>query len=145
LHKTSIEIFARVFHALYSGSGENIAVLRIAAEACRNSYMEQRIKEVAIPLMLRQGQGLVEALEQTGVFTRNALARFRAGVESGNLKLAALQLANYYERETTYRLRHVIDLINLSLSLLTAVVMILLTLVSSETAVIRPPNPMLRQ
>ena len=145
MHKTSIEIFARVFHSLYTGSGENITVLRIAAEACRNTWMERRIKEVAIPSMLRQGQGLVEALEQTQVFTRNALSRFRAGVESGNLKMAALQLANYYERETTYRLRHVVDLINFSLSLTIALVMILLTLISSETAVIRPPNPMLQQ
>lgn len=145
LHKTSIEIFSRVFHSLYTGSGENITVLRIAAEACRNTYMEMRIKEVAIPLMLRQGQGLVEALEQTHVFTRNALARFRAGVESGSLKMASLQLANYYERETTYRMRHVIDLINFSLSLTIALVMIVLTLVSSETAVIRPPNPMLQR
>lgn len=145
LHKTSIEIFARVFHSLYTGSGENIAVLRIAAEACRNTWMEQRIKQVAIPSMLRQGLGLVEALEQTQVFTRNALARFRAGVESGNLKLASLQLANYYERETTYRMKHVVDLINFSLSLGIALVMIALTLVSSETAVIRPPNPMMQQ
>jgi len=145
LHKTSIEIFARVFHALYTGSGENIAVLRIAAEACRNTYMEARIVEVAIPAMLRQGTGLVEALEQTRVFTRNALARFRAGVESGSLKMASLQLANYYERETTYRMRHVIDLINFCLSLTIALVMIALTLISSETAVIRPPNPMLQQ
>ncbi len=145
LHKTSIEIFARVFHSLYTGSGENITVLRIAAEACRNTWMEKQIKQIAIPMMLRQGHGLVEALEHTQVFTRNALARFRAGVESGNLKLASLQLANYYERETTYRLRHVVDLINFSLSLTIALVMILLTLISSETAVIRPPNPMLQQ
>ena len=57
LHKTSIEIFGRVFYALYSGSGENIAVIRVAAEACRNSYMERQIKDVAIPMMLKGGEG----------------------------------------------------------------------------------------
>ena len=52
MHKTSIEIFARVFYALYSGSGENIKVIQIAAEACRNTYMERQIKDIAIPAMI---------------------------------------------------------------------------------------------
>ena len=52
LHKTSIEIFSRVFYTLYSGSGQNIEVIRVAAEACRNKYMEKQIKEVAIKKML---------------------------------------------------------------------------------------------
>ncbi len=143
LHKTSIEIFARVFYALYSGSGENITVLRVAAEACRNKYMEKAIKEKAIPMMIKEGKGLVESIELTGVFTRNALGRLRSGAESGALKMAALQLANYYETETTYKLRNVIDIINISISLFIMLVMIFLTLVSSETALIRPQNPML--
>ena len=142
LHKTSIEIFARVFYALYSGSGENIGVLRIASEACRNSYMEKQVKEVAIPMMIKEGKGLVESLEQTGVFTKNALSRLRSGAESGTLRMSALQLANYYEKETTYKLKNIIDLINISISMLIMVVMILLTLVSSETAMIKPESPM---
>ena len=144
LHKTSIEIFARVFYSLYSGSGENIAVLRIAAEACRNTYMEKQVKEVAIPMMVKEGKGLVESLEQTGVFTKNALSRLRSGAESGTLRMAAEQLANYYEKETTYKLKNIIDLINISISMFIMVVMILLTLVSSETALIKPESPMMR-
>jgi len=142
LHKTSIEIFARVFNALYVGSGENISVLRIAAEACRNSYMEKQIKEVAIPRMIKEGMGLVEALEITGVFTKNALSRLHSGSETGTLKQVSLQLANYYEKETTYKLQNVIDLINIGISLFIMFVMIGLTLVSSETALIKPNNPM---
>ena len=144
LHKTSIEIFARVFYALYSGSGENIAVLKIAAEACRNSYMEKRIKEIAIPMMVKEGKGLVESLERTGVFTKNALSRFRSGAESGTLKIAAEQLSNYYEKETTYKLKNIIDLINISISMFIMIIMILLTLVSSETALIKPESPLAR-
>jgi len=142
LHKTSIEIFSRVFYALYSGSGENITVLKIAAEACRNSYMEKRIKEIAIPMMIKEGKGLVESLERTGVFTKNALSRFRSGAESGTLKIAAYQLSNYYEKETTYKLKNIIDLINISISMFIMIIMILLTLVSSETALIKPESPL---
>ena len=141
LHKTSIEIFGRVFYALYSGSGENITVIRIGAEACRNTYMEQQIKEVAIPMMLKEGKGLIESLEAAGVFTQNAISRLRAGAESGALRTTALQLANYYERETTYKMKNVVELINVIISLLIMVVMTALTLVSSETAVITPPPP----
>ena len=144
LHKTSIEIFARVFHALYSGSGENIAVIRIAAEACRNVYMERQIKDLAVPMMLKEGKGLVESLERADVFTPNAIGRFRSGAESGALRAAALQLANYYEKETTYKLKSVVDLINIAISLLIMVVMTGLTLVSSEMAFIKPKHPMMR-
>lgn len=144
LHKTSIEIFARMFYALYSGSGENIAVIRIAAESCRNAYMERRIKDVAIPLMLKEGHSLAEALEATGVFTPTAVSRFRSGQESGSLRHTALQLADYYERETSYRMKGVVEMVNVAISLLIMVVMIGLTLVSSETAMIKPKNPLMK-
>jgi len=144
LHKTSIEIFARVFYALYSGSGENIAVIRVAAEASRNTYMERQIKEVAIPLMLKEGRGLVESLERAEVFTATAISRFRSGQESGSLRTTALQLANYYERETSYKMKNVVELINIIISLIIMFVMTGLTLVSSETAVIKPESPMMK-
>ena len=142
LHKTSIEIFARVFYALYSGSGENITVIRVAAEACRNTFMERQIIDVAIPMMLKEGRGLVESLERSEVFTPTAISRFHSGQESGSLRTTAQQLANYYERETSYKLKNVVELINILISLLIMVVMTGLTLVSSETATVTPKNPM---
>lgn len=141
MHKTSIEIWCRVFYSLYSGSGENVEAIRIAAEACRSPYMEHRIKEVAIPLMLKEGQGLVEALEKTGVFTKNALSRMHSGAETGTIRETALQVANYYEKETTYKLRNIIDMIQVAIAMLIMVVMTAITIISSETAVIRPKMP----
>ncbi|MEA3288131.1 MAG: type II secretion system F family protein [Candidatus Marinimicrobia bacterium] len=135
LHKTSIEIFARVFHSLYSGSGENIEVIRIASEACRNSYIAHQMNEVGIPMMLGEGKGIVEAMEATGVFTKTAISRFRSGAESGALRTNALQLANYYETETGYRMDRVVGSINGMVTMVIMSVMIGLTLVSSETSV----------
>ena len=135
LHKMSIEIFARVFYSLYSGSGENIEVIRISSEACRNSYIEKQMREVGIPLMLGEGKGIVEAMEETGVFTKTALSRFRSGAESGALRSNALQLANYYETETSYRMEKVVTLIDLMVTMIIMVVMVGLTIVSSETSV----------
>lgn len=138
LHKTSIEIFSRVFFTLYSGSGQNIDVIKVAAEACRNSYMEKQIKEVAIKMMLKDGAGLVESIEATGVFTVTAISRFRLGAESGALRENAKQLAEYYEIQTTYKMESVIDTINLFINLFIMVALIAITVVSSESALIQP-------
>jgi type IV pilus assembly protein PilC len=141
LHKTSIEIFCRVFYALYSGSGENIEVIKMAAEACGNKYMEAQIKNIALPLMVEKGMNITEAFEATGVFTRTAISRFHSGAETGTVKNTALQLAEYYEKETGYRMRNAIDLIQLVISMIIMVVLTALTLVSSETATIKPKAP----
>lgn len=138
LHKTSIEIFARVFFTLYSGSGQNIEVIKVASEACRNSYMEKQIKEVAVKRMLKEGSGLVESMEETGVFTTTAISRFRLGAESGALRENAKQLAEYYEIQTTYKMESVIDMINLFINLFIMIALIAITVVSSEAALIQP-------
>ena len=76
LHKLNIEIFCRVFAVLYSGSGDNISVIKIAGEACGNTYIDHRIKTVTVPLMIAQGTGLVPAMEASGVFYRHGASPF---------------------------------------------------------------------
>ncbi|MBD3290512.1 type II secretion system F family protein, partial [candidate division KSB1 bacterium] len=90
IHRTTIEIFCRVFYALYSGSGENVEAIKLASEASGNSYMEQQIKSITIPMMLSKGKGLVESFAASGVFTKTALARFNAGAETGTVKKSSL-------------------------------------------------------
>ena len=141
LHKTAIEIYCRVFYALYSGSGENIDVIRMAAEACGNKYMEHQIKTIAIPMMLEKGKGLTEAFQATGVFTQTAISRFSSGAETGTVKNTAIQLAEYYEKETTYKMANAIEAIQLFVSMIIMLVLTALTLVSSETATIKPKAP----
>ena len=144
-HKSSIEIFSRVFHALYSGSGENINVIKTAAEACRNAYIEQQIKTIVIPFMLREGKSFTECLEKTGVFPANAINRFRSGEQSGTLRESAMQLANYYEKETTHKLARVIDYVNLFISITVTLLILLLTVISSEIGFVSPPTPGMRR
>jgi len=141
IHKSSIEIFCRVFHSMYSGSGENIEVIKTAAEACRNKYMEQQIKEVSIPLMIQEGKSFIEALRKADVFTENALTRLNTGAESGTLKKTSLQVANYYEKETSYRMKSIVEMIQVVIAFIIMIVMTALTIVSSETAVVSPELP----
>ena len=140
IHKTTIEVFCRVFYTLYSGSAESIEPIRIAAEATGNMYFENQIKSIAIPMMIKRGAGVSESFEATGVFTDTALNRLHSGEETGTIKNTALQLANYYESETVFRLKNVIELIQVMIAMVIMVVMIGLTLVSAETATISPKS-----
>jgi len=144
IHKTLIEVFCRVFYTLYSGSAESIEPIRIAAEATDNSYFEQQIKSIAIPLMIKKGVGITDAFQASGVFTETALSRFHSGEETGTIKNTAFQLANYYESETVFRLKNVIEMVQVFIAMVIMVVMIGLTLVSAETATISPKSPVMQ-
>jgi len=140
LHKLNIEIFCRVFGILYSGAGENIGVIKIAAEACGNTYMEHRIKTITIPMLVAQGSDLVRAMEASGVFTPMAIARFRTGAETGNVRKSAMQMADFYERETELKLKAAVESIQTAVALVIFVALTFLTLVSSETALVQPSS-----
>jgi len=141
VHKTLIEVYCRVFYTLYSGSAESIEPVRIAAEATGNSYFEDRVKNIAIPMMIKKGIGITDAFEATGVFTETALSRLHSGEETGTIKNTSLQLANYYESETVYKLKNFIEIVQVVIAMIIMIVMIALTLVSAETATVRPKTP----
>lgn len=138
IHKTNIEVFCRVFYTLYTGSADSIEPIRIGAEATGNAYFESQIKNVSIPLMTSKGVGLTDALEASGILTTTAISRFHSGEETGTIKNTAYQLSNYYESETVFRLKNVIEMIQVFIAMIIMIVMIGLTLVSAETATINP-------
>lgn len=140
IHKSSIEIYFRVFGTIYAGAGDNIETIRTSAEACRNAWMEQNIKQITIPLMLRQGEAFVPAMEAAGVFTKTSLTRLKTGQETGNILQAAQQIATYYEAETSYKMSTLIEYIQTIVGLFIAIVITLLTVVSAEIATISPPT-----
>jgi len=139
IHKSSIEIYFRVFGTIYAGAGDNIETIRTAAEACRNSWMEDRIKRITIPLMLKEGEAFVPAMEAAGVFTRTALTRLKTGQETGNILQSAQQIATYYEAETTYKMLAIIEYIQTIVGFIIAMAIVFLTVVSAEIATISPP------
>ena len=140
LHKINIEVFSRVFAILYSGSGENIEVIKVAAEASGNTYMEHRIKTITIPMMVAQGADLVHAMEASGVFTPMTLARYRTGAETGAVRKSAQQMADYYEKETTLKLQVAVQSIQTAVALFIGLLVAFLTVLSAETALIRPSS-----
>ncbi|MCD4828901.1 MAG: type II secretion system F family protein [Candidatus Cloacimonetes bacterium] len=141
IHKMNIEIFFRVFSIIYTGSGNNIEVLQVAAEACGNAYMEKQIKDITIPRMLKEGAGLIESIEAAGVFTDTVVSRLNAGSATGSIKSAAYQIATYYEKETGYKFKAILQFIDVATALIILVTMTALIVVSSESAFMRPPPP----
>jgi len=140
IHKSSIEIYFRVFGTIYSGAGDNIETIRTAAEACRNTYMEKQIKTITIPLMLKEGEGFVQAMEASGVFTKTAITRLKTGSETGNILQAAQQIATYYEAETTYKMNAMVEYIQSFVGIFIAIAITMLTVVSAEIATVSPPT-----
>ena len=138
LHKLNVEIFCRVFAVLYSGAGDNIRVIRIAAEACGNTYIEKRVKSVTIPMMVARGEPLVDSLEAADVFTNMTISRFRSGAKTGNVQGSAEQMANYYENETSLKLESAVSAIQTGVAMLITVALLFLTLLSTEMAFMRP-------
>jgi type IV pilus assembly protein PilC len=143
-HRMSIEIFCRVFHSLYSTSGENIAAIRISAESSRNLFIQNQICNIVVPRMLKEGKSFVECLNRANCFTLTAIRRLKSGEESGTIRETALQLANYYEKETKHKMSTLMDSINIIISVLITALIIGLTLVSSEIGFVSPPSPLNR-
>jgi type IV pilus assembly protein PilC len=141
IHKMSIDIFFRVFSTIYTGSGNNMEVIQLSAEACGNSFMEKKIKEISIPKMLKEGAGLIDALSLSGVFTETAISRLNAGAATGSVRKSAEQIATYYEKETGYKFKAILSTIDVVTALIIMVAMTFLIIISSESAFIRPPTP----
>lgn len=140
IHKSAIEMYFCVFATIYTGAGDNIEIIRISAEACRNKWIERQIKTVTIPKMLKEGEAFVPAMEASGVFTKMAITRLRTGQESGNVLQAAQQISRFYESETTYKLGNLIEYMQTIVALFIAIAISLLTMISAEIATISPPT-----
>ncbi|MEM9998847.1 MAG: type II secretion system F family protein [Bacteroidota bacterium] len=140
LHKLNLEIFCRVFAILYSSAGENIEVIKVAAEASGNRYIEHQVKTITIPMLVAQGNDLVQSMEASGVFTSMTLARFRTGSETGAVRKSAQQMADYYEKETTLKLKSAVETIQTVVSMFIGILVAFLTVLSAETALIRPSS-----
>jgi type IV pilus assembly protein PilC len=114
--------------------------MKVAAEASGNPYMEHQIKTITIPMMMGQGAELVRAMEASNVFTPMALSRFKTGAETGAVRKSAQQMADYYERETTLKLKMAVETIQTFVGLFIGLMVAFLTVLSAETAMIRPSS-----
>lgn len=138
LHKLNLETFCRVFGVMYSGSGENEEVMKIAAEATGNTYFEHQVKTITVPMMMGKGTDLITSMDASGVFKPMTLARFRSGTETGSVRNSSEEMADFYENETKLKLAVTIESIKTSVAVVISILVALLTVVSTETAFMMP-------
>jgi len=89
-------------------------------------------------MMVAQGADLVKSMEASGVFTSMTLARFRSGAETGNVRASARQMADYYENETSLKLKSTVEMIQTMVALIITLAIMGLTILSSELALVSP-------
>ncbi len=74
----------------------------------------------------------------SGVFTPMALSRYKTGAETGSVRKSAQQMADYYQRETTLKLAVAVETIQTMVGVWIGLMVAFLTVLSAETAMIRP-------
>ena len=92
--------------------------------------------------MLKEGRSFVECMFRTNCFTVTALRRLKSGEESGTLRESSLQLANYYEKETSHKMGRVVDFINIAVAVIITLLIVGLTLLSTEIGFVSPSSPL---
>jgi len=138
LQKMNLEVFSRVFAVLYSGSGEGEEVMKVAAEATGNTYIEHQVKTITVPMMMAAGADLIKSMERSGVFTPMLLARFRSGAETGAVREAADEMADFYQREVDLKFETLVETIKTVIAILISFLVLILTIISAESALISP-------
>ena len=140
LLKMNLEVFSRVFSVLYSGSGEGEEVMKVAAESTGNTFIEHRIKTVTVPLMMAAGADLIVAMEKAKVFTPMLIARFRSGAETGSIREASDEMADFYQREVDLKFEALVETIKTMIAILISLLVLILTIISAESALISPTS-----
>jgi general secretion pathway protein F len=101
--------FVRVLASLVEGGVALPDCLAIARRSLGNSHMAAAVGRVAEGL--RQGGGLTDPLEATGVFPPLALSYLRTGEETAQLGLMLSRLADVLDREVRTRVERSIAIV----------------------------------
>ena len=140
LLKMNLEVFSRVFSVLYSSSGDGEEVMKVAAESTGNTYIEHQVKTITVPMMMAAGADLMIAMERARVFTPMLIARFRSGAETGSVKEAADEMADFYQREVDLKFETLVETIKTFIAILISLLVLVLTIISAESALISPTS-----
>ncbi len=107
--RLAIARFARTLSTLYSGGVPIVQSLDLVASSMGNRVMEGVVRNAVRDV--QEGEPLVAALRESGVFTRMALSMIATGEESGTLDTMLDKVASFYEIQTESRIRSAISLL----------------------------------
>jgi type IV pilus assembly protein PilC len=105
---SAVERFCRIIGAMTRAGVPLPETMAAAIESTNNAVFVDRLR-VARDEML-QGEGVAGPLERTDLFPTAAVQMIRVGEETGTLDAQIDSAANFYSRETEYKLKRLTDL-----------------------------------
>ncbi len=107
--KVAFSRFARVFGAMQKSGISMILTLEIVAETVGNVVIARVVDQMREDL--REGKGLVEPMEASGMFPPLVIQMIAVGEETGNLDTMLGKVSDYYDMDVEYTLRNLSTLI----------------------------------
>jgi len=108
IEQIQVSRFARSLGTLLGGGVPMVQSLEIARQVIGNRKLSDAVKHVQQGV--KQGEGVVRPLEQTGAFPPLAIHLLGVGEETGRLDAMLLQVASVYERETRTAIKNLVAL-----------------------------------
>ena len=108
IEQIQVSRFSRSLGTLLEGGVPMIRSLEIARQVVGNRKLSDAVKHVQQGV--KQGEGVVRPLEQTGAFPALAIHLLGVGEETGRLDAMLLQVANVYERQTRTAIKNLVAL-----------------------------------
>ena len=104
-----VERFCRVLAAMLQAGVSMPDALRIASEACNNSFVTSQLENARTLIM--QGAGIAAPLSRVALFPPAAVQMIRVGESTGTLDEQLEQVATFFERELGYKIKRFTTLI----------------------------------
>jgi len=108
IEQIQVSRFARSLGTLLEGGVPMVRSLEIARQVVGNRKLSDAVKQVQQGV--KQGEGVVRPLEQTGAFPALAIHLLGVGEETGRLDAMLLQVASVYERQTRTAIKNLVAL-----------------------------------
>lgn len=107
--ESGISLFSRTLGLLLEAGISLIAAIDIAIKAVPNVWIVRHMQEV--PDRIRNGEGLSDALAQSGTFPPLALDMVRIGESSANLQGMLGDMADFYDERVRARIETLVTLV----------------------------------
>jgi general secretion pathway protein F len=108
IERIQVSRFSRSLGTLLEGGVPMVRALEIARQVIGNRKLSDAVKHVQQGV--KQGEGVVRPLDETGAFPPLSIHLLGVGEETGRLDAMLLQVANVYERETRTAIKNLVAL-----------------------------------
>ena len=102
-HNVAISRFVRTLGVLHRGGVPLIKALELSSEAASNMVIIHEVRKVIESV--KDGRGIATPLAESSIFPPLLVQMLGIGEESGSLDVMALEVADFYDQETEYKIK----------------------------------------